>query len=162
MNTPAVTMVAAWISADTGVGPSIASGSQVWSPSCADLPIAPTNSSTVTAVHMRGRERDLADEVQHALLRIAGEALFNTAVHSRAHQVTVTLTYATDTVALSVDDDGVGDTEHLRRVMRTASLGDLTAGRHRGLANMSSRAAELGGEPRVSGGSCGCDVGHDV
>src|SRR6266540_7231534 len=29
--TPAVTMVAAWISADTGVGPSIASGNQVCS-----------------------------------------------------------------------------------------------------------------------------------
>ena len=41
MNTPAVTIVAAWISALTGVGPSIASGSQVWRPSCADLPIAP-------------------------------------------------------------------------------------------------------------------------
>ena len=27
--TPAVTIVAAWISADTGVGPAIASGSQV-------------------------------------------------------------------------------------------------------------------------------------
>jgi hypothetical protein len=45
MNTPAVTMVAAWIRADTGVGPSIASGSQVCNPSCADLPMAPTNSS---------------------------------------------------------------------------------------------------------------------
>ena len=44
MNTPAVTIVAAWISAETGVGPSIASGSQVWRPSCADLPIAPMNS----------------------------------------------------------------------------------------------------------------------
>jgi hypothetical protein len=30
-NTPAATMVAAWISALTGVGPSIASGSQTWS-----------------------------------------------------------------------------------------------------------------------------------
>ena len=28
-NTPATTIVAAWISADTGVGPSIASGSQI-------------------------------------------------------------------------------------------------------------------------------------
>jgi hypothetical protein len=46
MNTPAVTMVAAWISAETGVGPSIASGSQVCRKSCADLPIAPMNSST--------------------------------------------------------------------------------------------------------------------
>ena len=45
-NTPAVTMVAAWISAETGVGPSIASGSQVCRPICADLPIAPRNSST--------------------------------------------------------------------------------------------------------------------
>ena len=44
MNTPAVTMVAAWMSAETGVGPSIASGSQVCSRNCADLPIAPMNS----------------------------------------------------------------------------------------------------------------------
>ena len=43
-NTPAVTMVAAWINAETGVGPSIASGSQVCRPSCADLPQAPRNS----------------------------------------------------------------------------------------------------------------------
>ena len=50
MNTPAVTIVAAWISAETGVGPSIASGSQVCSPSCADLPIAPTNSSRHSTV----------------------------------------------------------------------------------------------------------------
>ncbi len=40
--TPAVTIVAAWISAETGVGPSIASGSQVCSGSCADLANAPT------------------------------------------------------------------------------------------------------------------------
>ena len=32
IKTPAVTIVAAWISADTGVGPSIASGSQVCKP----------------------------------------------------------------------------------------------------------------------------------
>ncbi len=41
MYTPAVTMVAAWMRAETGVGPSIASGSQVKSGSCADLPHAP-------------------------------------------------------------------------------------------------------------------------
>ena len=38
-------MVAAWISAETGVGPSIASGSQVCSGSWADLAKAPTSSS---------------------------------------------------------------------------------------------------------------------
>jgi hypothetical protein len=41
--TPAVTIVAACISADTGVGPSIASGNQVCNPICADFPIAPIN-----------------------------------------------------------------------------------------------------------------------
>ena len=41
--TPAVTIVAAWISAETGVGPSIASGNQVCKPIWADLPIAPIN-----------------------------------------------------------------------------------------------------------------------
>ena len=50
MYTPAVTMVAAWIRADTGVGPSIASGSQTCSGICALLPQAPTNSSRQTAV----------------------------------------------------------------------------------------------------------------
>ena len=37
--------MAAWMSAETGVGPSIASGSQVCSNICADLPIAPINKS---------------------------------------------------------------------------------------------------------------------
>ena len=40
---PAVTIVAAWINAETGVGPSIAAGSQVCKPICADLPIIPIN-----------------------------------------------------------------------------------------------------------------------
>ena len=40
-NTPAVTMVAAWMRAETGVGPSMASGSHTCSGNCADLPTAP-------------------------------------------------------------------------------------------------------------------------
>ena len=48
--TPAVTMVAAWMSAETGVGPSMASGSQKYSGNCALLPQAPTNSRTAIAV----------------------------------------------------------------------------------------------------------------
>src|SRR6202790_345527 len=43
MNMPAVTMVAAWISAEIGVGPSMESGSQTCKGTCADLPMAPTN-----------------------------------------------------------------------------------------------------------------------
>jgi len=41
--TPAVTKVAAWIKADTGVGASIASGNQVCKPTWADLPTEPKN-----------------------------------------------------------------------------------------------------------------------
>ena len=48
--TPAVTMVAAWISADTGVGPSMASGSQLNSGIWADFPVAARNSSSTAAV----------------------------------------------------------------------------------------------------------------
>jgi hypothetical protein len=43
--TPAVTIVAACINAETGVGPSIASGNQVCKPICADLPMAPINNN---------------------------------------------------------------------------------------------------------------------
>src|SRR6267378_5659480 len=40
-NTPAATIVAAWINALTGVGPSIASGNHTCSGNCPDLPTAP-------------------------------------------------------------------------------------------------------------------------
>ena len=56
MKMPAVTMVAAWISAEIGVGPSIESGSHTCSGNCADLPIAPMNSRmqiTVISDHAR-------------------------------------------------------------------------------------------------------------
>ncbi len=48
--TPAATMVAAWMSAETGVGPSMASGSQPWNGNWADLPITPTTSSSAARV----------------------------------------------------------------------------------------------------------------
>src|ERR1700686_4202882 len=43
MKMPAVTMVAAWISAEIGVGPSMESGNHTCSGTCADLPMAPMN-----------------------------------------------------------------------------------------------------------------------
>lgn len=42
---PAATIVAAWMSADAGVGPSIASGSQSWNGNWADLPRTPMTSN---------------------------------------------------------------------------------------------------------------------
>ena len=42
---PAATMVAAWMSALAGVGPSMASASQSWNGTCADLPSTPMTTS---------------------------------------------------------------------------------------------------------------------
>ena len=50
-------MVAAWISAETGVGPSMASGSQACKGTWPDLPQAPSNNSSAIAVTVPG-DRD--------------------------------------------------------------------------------------------------------
>ncbi len=105
--------------------------------------------TTRSSVVVRGRPRELSGDVQHALLRIAGESLFNAARHAQAGQVAVVLSYGDDGVALAIDDDGTGDPEHLRDRMRVAVTGDLEEGRRRGLANMATRAAELGGTLRI-------------
>ncbi|MNS81790.1 hypothetical protein D3C72_1155120 [compost metagenome] len=52
MKMPAVTMVAAWISAEIGVGPSIESGSHTCSGNWADLPIAPMNRQMQATVNI--------------------------------------------------------------------------------------------------------------
>ena len=76
--TPAVTIVAAWIRAETGVGPSIASGSQVWRPSWADLPIAPMNSRmqrTFSACASKPRKTIVASAFSGAAPKIAGSSI---------------------------------------------------------------------------------------
>ena len=50
MNTPAATIVAEWMSAETGVGPSMASGSHTCSGNWPLFPIAPQNRSSATSV----------------------------------------------------------------------------------------------------------------
>src|ERR1700693_884140 len=50
MNTPAVTIVAAWINAEMVGVPSMEAGSQTWSGIWADLPMAPMNSNTQATV----------------------------------------------------------------------------------------------------------------
>ena len=60
MNTPAATMVAEWMSAETGVGPSMASGSQTWRGNWPLLPIAPQkrrSAISVTCAPGRGPRR---------------------------------------------------------------------------------------------------------
>ena len=51
---PAATIVAAWMSADAGVGPSIASGNQSWKGTWADLPSTPTMMRTRKVLRSTG------------------------------------------------------------------------------------------------------------
>ena len=72
MKMPAVTIVAAWISAEIGVGPSIESGSHTCSGNCADLPIAPMNRQmqmTVISTASRCRVKRAACADRSALRR---------------------------------------------------------------------------------------------
>src|SRR5262249_8274285 len=55
-----------------------------------------------------GEARALAPQVEVTLLRVAQEALANVRRHARAREVTVTLSYMGDEVALDVHDDGRG------------------------------------------------------
>lgn len=95
-------------------------------------------------VRVTGTPVALSGEAEQSLLRVAGEALFNTAVHAKASRAVVRLSYRHQRLLLSVADDGCGDPEAVRRSLRIAAAGDLD-GRHRGLANMQDRARELGG-----------------
>ncbi len=95
-------------------------------------------------LRVRGRVAELPSDVEHALLRIAGEALFNTAMHGNATRAIVHLAYRPTAVTMSISDDGTGDVNKLRLMLRLAEATDVD-GHHRGLANMRARAREHGG-----------------
>ncbi|AYJ49033.1 MadS family sensor histidine kinase [Rhodococcus sp. P1Y] len=96
------------------------------------------------SLRVEGTPVELSSECEHGLLRIAGEALFNTAVHAGAKRAVIRLAYRNEHVYLSIADDGGGDPAHLRVMLRLAENNDVD-GRHRGLANMAARAREHGG-----------------
>ncbi|MDD7969148.1 MadS family sensor histidine kinase [Actinomycetospora lemnae] len=99
-------------------------------------------------VRIEGRPVPLSSAAERSLFRVAGEALFNAAVHAEAGVAVVRLAYRKDRLVLSVSDDGTGDPEHVRRSLRVAAAGDLD-GSHRGLVNMAERAREIGGTLRI-------------
>ncbi|GAA3815858.1 MULTISPECIES: MadS family sensor histidine kinase [Amycolatopsis] len=102
----------------------------------------PTDLTVSVSVH--GEPVPLPGEAEHSLLRITGEALFNTVMHTNAARARIRLDYRADSIRLSIADDGDGDPAQLRRMLRLSSATDL-AGAHRGLANMRARTEELGG-----------------
>ena len=96
------------------------------------------------SLRVAGPRVELPGEVEHALLRIAGEALFNTAMHGDATRAQLRLTYSELGVSLAIADDGTGDPAKMRLILQLAEATDVD-GRHRGLANMRARAGEHGG-----------------
>ena len=128
MNTPAVTMVAAWIRAETGVGPSMASGSQVWSRNCADLPIAPMNRRR----QIRVSASTLHPEELHGLAGMVGRR--------GEHRVVL---------------DRVEQREHGEDAEREAEIADavddegLDGGRVRRRLVIPEADQEIGGEPHA-------------
>jgi signal transduction histidine kinase len=94
-------------------------------------------------VRIGGHPVALRAAAEQSMFRIAGEALFNTAVHADARHAVVRLSYRKDRVVLTVSDDGNGVAEEVRRCLRAAS--QCHSGEHRGLPNMQTRAREMGG-----------------
>jgi signal transduction histidine kinase len=83
-----------------------------------------------------GRERELHPASKTALFRIVQEALTNVVKHAAARHATIRLSYRAESVAVRVEDDGVG--------FDTGSIGN-TGRTSWGLKNMEERAALLGG-----------------
>ncbi|MFF0816669.1 GAF domain-containing sensor histidine kinase [Rhodococcus sp. NPDC003318] len=109
------------------------------------LSVVPMPTDLTVTLRVAGTPVELSGGAEHALLRIAGEALFNTAMHANATRAVLRLTYRPDEVSLAIDDDGTGDPARIRTALRDAVAGDPD-GHHRGLANMATRARELGGD----------------
>ncbi|MFN3340941.1 MAG: ATP-binding protein, partial [Dietzia sp.] len=99
-------------------------------------------------VRVLGTEFPTTPGIEHELLRIAGEALSNAARHSQGDGVVVTLDFSDEAVGLTVEDDGVGRPEDLRRLLEGVRTGSPDE-RH-GLVNMRERAELVGGEMRIA------------
>ena len=97
------------------------------------------------AVQMRveGPVEPLPADADHEIARAVGEALFNVTHHAEATRAVVRLCYRPDRLFVTVSDDGHGDPAELTRLLE---LERSTPGStHRGLANIESRVADLGG-----------------
>jgi len=72
---PATTIVLEWSRAETGVGPSIAAGSQGWSPNWADLPVAARMSPISGSVRFISLDAENICWVSQELRLVANHAI---------------------------------------------------------------------------------------
>jgi signal transduction histidine kinase len=86
--------------------------------------------------HITGSLRSLPPEIEVTLLRATQEALANVSKHARASEVTLTLSYMNDMVALDIQDNGLG----FERLPATSPDGD-----NFGLVAMRQRVEQWGG-----------------
>ena len=87
-------------------------------------------------LHLGGAYREVEPRVERELLRIAQEALLNVKHHAQATEVSVDLHYSSDTLMLTIEDNGAGF---------SVDEGMGKAG-HYGLLGMNERAALIDGK----------------
>ena len=87
-----------------------------------------------------GNPCSLRPEVEVSLLRLLQEGLANVYKHAQARQVTVTLSYMEDQVALDIHDDGVGFDQELVPGPPNQNQGGF------GLQTMRERVSQIGGQ----------------
>jgi signal transduction histidine kinase len=93
--------------------------------------------STHTHFSLDGETGRLEPEVELTCFRIVQESVHNAAHHARATSVTVTLGFTPTALHVRIEDDGVG-------FVFPASLDQLVAAGHLGLAGMLERARLIG------------------
>ncbi len=98
-----------------------------------------TSGVRVNFKHTGVTERRFAPDIETAAYRVVQEALTNVVRHSGAKEVTVRLWTSHNSLAVQVEDPGVGFEPEKA----------LTAGISAGLAGMRERAALLGGRVRI-------------
>ena len=114
-----------------------------------------TITSIPTEVEQSGREPPLSTVTRGLLFSIAHNAMTNAFRHSRAHRVTIALSFDDDGLRMSVSDDGTG------------LPGDY-ADRGHGFRNMRRDAERMGGRLEVGPGESGrgttvtCVVPYDA
>jgi signal transduction histidine kinase len=95
------------------------------------------------SVDVTGPRMPLPAAVRQSLFQMAGECVFNAAIHGGARRASIRLSYGGEVIALCVADDGHGDPKTLRKIIRGAIPG-TGGGYHRGLADIAARAEEMG------------------
>jgi signal transduction histidine kinase len=95
------------------------------------------------SVEVTGPPVPLPAAVRWSLFHVASECVFNAAVHGQARRAVIRLSYGRGVVGLCVADDGHGKLKTLRKIIR-GEIPGTGGGYHTGLADIATRAEEMG------------------